>query len=372
MLKKGMLCLMAMLVFVFVQAGAEEIAIEEVKTQIGENIVVYPQLRGMADEAIQQKINDDIVLSSGVTNHMISLVTLTGQQTLVVEYDAYLNETIFSTIISAKGKLPKIRDGHEYTALTYDLTTGERVALDEVFTDVDAAVALMEEKAAASLSEELNGYLEYSDITPLPVDAFTLDEDGITFWYPSDQFSLVSGFSGACQFWYEELEGLWITDPAPEMTEAEQKAAVEKSVASGIIPHVPVQMGQNMQEIADEYRLLRTPDEFPGGRYFLMEDPAFRSIMVISDSLQADYANSVVEGIQLRRGALHGLVIGKTVQTEWQKVLGIPDSALTMTETMAYDYGLCEGTCDIYHFGDYELRLYADAYGTLCAIQLCN
>lgn len=372
MLKKWMLCLMAMLVFVFVQAGAEEIAIEEVVTQIGENLVAYPQLSGMADEAIQQKINDDIVLSSGVTNHMISLVTLTGQQTLTVEYDAYLNESIFSTVISAKGKLPQKRDGHEYTALTYDLATGERVTLDTLFADADEAVAWMEEQAVATLSEELNGYLEYSELTPLPVDAFTLNEDGITFWYPAEQFSLVSGYSGACHFWYEELEGLWVTDPTPEMTAAEQKAAIEESVAAGVIPHVPVRMGQNMQEIADEYRLLRTPDEFPGGRYFIMEHPAFRSIMVISDSLQADYADSVVEGIQLRRGALHGLVIGKTMQTEWQKVLGTPDSTLTMTESMAYDYGLCEGSCDIYHFGDYELRLYADADGVLYAIQLCN
>ncbi len=370
-MKKWLMCLI-MLLCVLTAAGAEEITIEEVVTQMGESRVAYPQLKGMADEAVQQKINDDIVLSSGVTNHMVSLFTLAGNQTLLVSYDAYLDDKVFSTVISAKGKLPAKRDGHEYTALTYDLKTGEKVTLEQLFTDADAAIVLMEEKAIATLSEELNGYLEYSELTPLPKERFTLDADGITFWYPADQFSLVSGYSGACQFWYEELEGLWIDDPTLEMTADEQRAAIKASVAAGQLPHVPVHMGENMQDVTDTYRLLRDPDAFPGGRYFVMEDPAFRSILLISDSLQSDYANSVVEGIQLRRGALHGLVIGKTAQKEWQKVLGKPESSIPMTESMAYDYGLSEGNCDIYHFGDYELRLYADLNGTLHAIQLCN
>jgi len=372
MLKKWLICVLVLLIAVFAQAVAEEIIIREIATEAGENYVRYPQLSGMQDEIVQQKINDDIVVFSGVTNHMISLVTLVGQQTLNVDYEAYLDDQIFSVVISAKGKLPKIRDGHAYTAMTYDLSTGERLTLDALFADVDAAIAIMEEKVVDTLSEELNGYLEYSDITPLPTDSFTLNEDGITFWYPAEQFSLLSGYSGACQFWYEELEGLWLEDPTPEMTAEEQKAAIEHSVSAGEVPRIPVRMGDNMQEIADAYRLLRTPDEFPGGRYFVMEHPAFRSVMVISDSLQAEYDASVAEGIQLRRGGLHGFVIGETVQEQWRQVLGSPETVLTMTESMAYDYALCEGSCDVYHYGENELRMYADTSGVLYAIQICK
>lgn len=39
----------------------------------------YPQLTGMADEAVQKKINDDIVLSSGVANHLVTLAHAGGQ-----------------------------------------------------------------------------------------------------------------------------------------------------------------------------------------------------------------------------------------------------------------------------------------------------
>ena len=38
--------------------------------------MAYPQLIGMADEAVQKKINDDIVRSSGVANHLVTLATL--------------------------------------------------------------------------------------------------------------------------------------------------------------------------------------------------------------------------------------------------------------------------------------------------------
>ena len=372
MLKKWMLIVLALVLCVFAHACAEEIVVEEIRMQMGESVVAYPQLNGLQDETIQQKINDDIVMASGVTNHMVTLFTLTGQQTLKVEYEAYLNEKVFSAVISAKGKLPHTRDGHEYTALTYDLQTGERMTLDQLFADTESAVALIEEKAIAALSEELNGYLEYGELAPLPADSFTVNEDGITFWYPSEQFSLISGYSGACQFWYEELEGLWLENVLPQQTAEEQKAAIAASVASGTLPHVPVAMGQNMQEVTETYRLLRTPDAFPGGRYFLMEHPALRGVMVISDSLQESYAASVVEGIQLRRGGLHGLLIGKTTQDEWRKVLSAPENTVLMTESMAYDYGLTEGSYDVYRYGSYQLRLYADAEGVLNAIQLCK
>lgn len=372
MIKKWMIIVLFVLLCLFGYAAAEEIIVEEIRTQMGESAVSYPQLKGMSDEAVQQKINDDIVLSSGVTNHMVTLFTLSGQQKLTVGYDSYLNDQLFSVVLSARGKLPKTRDGHEYTALTYDLKTGERLTLDQLFTDVDSALAAMEEKASAALSEELNGYMEYSDITPLPADSFTVNENGITFWYPSEQFSLVSGYSGACRFLFEELEAFLIAPANDRLAENEQKALVEDSVSNGMLPHVPAALGQNLQELIVEYRLLRVPDEFPGGRYFLLEHPEFQGVVLISDSLQEEYANSVVEGIQLRRGGIHGLLIGQTTQTEWQQILGMPASNVVMTESMAYDYGLCEGSYDVYHYGSHELRLYEDAEGVLCAVQLCD
>lgn len=375
MWKKLLTCCAAVLLSFFaVQAQADTLSVEDVTTQIGDNFVSYPQLSGMDDAQLQARINDDIVLSSGVANHMVTLATLAGgSQKLQVSYQADLvDDRFFSVVLSAKGKLPGVRDGHAYTALTYDLTTGDRATLDSLFADVDAAVAQMEKTAEMTLSEELNGYMEYSDILPLPADSFTLDENGITFWYPAEQFSLLSGYSGACQFWYEELEGLWLENPVPAMTDAERKEKIAASISGGSLPHVPVVLGQRMPEVTESYRLLRTPDEFPGGRYFVLEDPQFRQILIISDSVQSGYEDSVVEGIQLKRGGLYDLLIGRTEQQRWRAVLGEPDEVIDFTENMAYDYNLPMGECDVYHYGENELRLHADENGVLCAIQLCK
>jgi len=375
MMKKLLSCLAAMVtLFVLTQALAEEITVTATETKIGENAMSYPQLEGMADQAVQEKINSDIVLASNVSGMLMTLVTLDPQmQQFTMDYEVCrLDDEVFSVVISAMGRQPGKRDGHTWTALSYDLSTGERLTLDQLFEDPQEAVARMEEIAEASLSEELNGYMEYSEIVPLPQDQFTLDDTGITFWYPEEQFSLFSGFSGACQFWYEELEGLWLKDPTPEKTDAEIRIAVEQAVSSGVLPSVPVRMGQSMQEIADAYRLVRTPDEFPGGRYFVMEDPRFRQILILSDSLYSGYDRSVAEGIQLKRGGIGGLTVGETTQLRWREVLGEPEKTVAFTENMAYDYNLPAGEYDVYRFGGNELRLHADENGVLCAVQLCK
>lgn len=54
-----------------------------------------------------------------------------------------------------------------------------------------------------------------------------------------------------------------------------------------------------------------------------------------------------------------------------QASLGQPAEIITLTESMAYDYQLAAGDCDVYRFGEHELRLYADENGVLICIQLC-
>lgn len=375
MMKKLLSCLAAVItLFVFVGVQAEEAVVIPNITQMGENRIAYPQLEGLDDSLIQEKINSDIVLSANVSGMLMTMVTLDRESKLLaMDYEVcLLNDKVFSVLISARGRQPGKRDGHTWTALSYDLSTGEKLTLDQLFADADEAVVQMEAMAEASLSEELNGYMEFSDILPLPVESFTLDQTGITFWYPQEQFSFFSGFSGACQFWYEELDGLWMESITPERTDEQIRSETEAAVSKGTIPGVPVQMGESILNVCERYRLLRTPDEFPGGRYFLMEDPRFRDVCVLSDSLYTDYDQSVVEGVQLRRGGLCGLIVGQTTQERWRDVLGQPEKTVAFTENMAYDYNLPAGSYDVYRFGNNELRLHADENGVMCAVQLCK
>ena len=87
--------------------------------------------------------------------------------------------------------------------------------------------------------------------------------------------------------------------------------------------------------------------------------------------MQAGYDHSELRGVQLRRGSLYGLKVGTSLRTEWQSSLSKPAEVIVMTESMAYDYQLSAGNCDVYRFGEHELRLYADETGVLVCIQLC-
>ena len=159
MLKKLLAFFTACLMMLSFACAEESVTISEVATEIGGNHVRYPQLEGLADAEVQSRINDDIVMTSGVSNHLITLVTL-GQNPWKLQVDhhsAIVDDRFFSTVISARGKIGTQRDAHQYTALCYDLTTGAKVTLEELFADVDAAVSYMEAQVEESLSEELNG-----------------------------------------------------------------------------------------------------------------------------------------------------------------------------------------------------------------------
>ena len=382
--KIALLCLAALLLLpANGLAQSASVTVEDVRTQIGENYVSYPQLKGMRDEAVQAKINDDIVMSAGVTDHLLSLVTLGDSAWgLQVSYQVLFNrDGVFSVLLNAEGKMPSNRQGQRYTALTYDLQTGERLTLNQLFANVPDTLTKMLEKAEKSLEAELaNGYNENCNLSPIPQTAFTLDEDGITFWYEAEQLQLLSGDSGALQFRYDELQNELIQSKdalparlgllAQPLTSQEMGRQIMESVKAGKLPHVPVSIGDKMTTIVERYHLSRTPDAFPGGRYFVLEAPAFRDILVISDAIQSGYDHSVVEGIQQKRGGLAGLLIGQAVQADWRSALGTPDESVPMSDSMAYDYSLSAGEYDIYHYGSYELRLYADENGVLTAIQL--
>ena len=84
MLKKWIGCFAAMLLFSSAYAG--EVSITEVATEIGQNHVRYPQLSGMESAQVQSAINDELVLHSGVTDHLLTLVTL-GQNPWKIQVD---------------------------------------------------------------------------------------------------------------------------------------------------------------------------------------------------------------------------------------------------------------------------------------------
>ena len=85
----------------------------------------------------------------------------------------------------------------------------------------------------------------------------------------------MSGYSGACQFFYSEFAPFFPDgeDELPAqigavqapLSQQEARKAIGAAVTEGKLPHIPVTLGDRMTDVVDRYRLLRTPDEFPAG-----------------------------------------------------------------------------------------------------------
>ena len=356
-------------------------ALREVAVVIGDNAIRYPQLEGLQNADVQQQINDLIVEKANITQHMVTLTTLkAGSTGLQVNYSAYLKDDMLSLVVNANGVLENGRVGQEYTALGFHLTDGKPLTLDDLFTDVQAAATMMEETLEATYLDELGSYVENSSLSPLPMDNFYIDADGITFYYPTSQFSLVTGSAGAAQFFYDELDQYLRPEaealPArlgllPEaLSDAQIKAAVSYAVSQGALPHIPVKLGEEMTAVIARYQLLREPDQYAGGRLCQLQAPVFRQVQVITDALTSTFGNSRVNGLLCYRGSLFGLRVGATTQARWRDVLGESDSTVDFDENIAYNYGFPVGTADYYTYGNVQLLLYADETDVLYAIRI--
>ncbi len=365
----------------FVRAVADEPAaarVEAVATTAGDNSVSYPQLVGLADEAVQRKINEDIVLSGDIGAYLLGLGRLgEGGFGLKVWYDAYLNDSLLSVAIYAKGQAANGRYMQQNVALTYRLDTGERLSATDLFADVPAAAAALETILQDTLADELSAYLENSQLVPLPTDQLYVNADGVTFFYPYRQFSLLSGYAGAAQFNWEELRPYLQSGPTAvaalagygeDVTLDELKA----TLAQGRVPRVPVALGESMTDVIGRYRLLRDPDYYPGGKFMQMEAPEFRMVTLLADGMTRDYSSAVVQGIRTRRIDQCGIAVGKTLQSEWRAILGEPNATLFYDESTAYDHAVPVGECDFYQMGEYTLQLFADSDGVLYAVQLAQ
>lgn len=347
----------------------------------GDNAVLYPQLEGLANATVQSEINDAIVEKANIAQRLVTLSTLqAGGSGLQVTYGAYLGGGILSLAFDARGVMENGRNGQAYAAMGFHLDTGEPLTLSDLFYDPASAIIYMEETLLATYLDELGSYVENTSITPLPVESFSLDQTGITFYYEQSQFSLVTGECVAVEFHYSELSDFLRQEqdtlPAkfaviPEqLKDAQIKAAVAYAVSGGSLPDIPARLGENMAQVLEENPLLREPDQYPGGRYCQLKTPVYRGVLLMTDALTAQYDHSVVQGILSYRTNLFGLQTGRTAQARWREVLGAPDSTVLFDQGLAGSYGLPVGTADYYNLDGGQLMLYADQTGILYAVRL--
>ena len=360
----------------------EVLRIIDNQTTIGKNSINYPQLTGLHSLEIESQINSQIILNANISTHMVNLATIPEGSPIglnVTHTSSILGDAFF-TVITVDGKQLNNRNGNSNIALGFDLTTGKRIELSDLFIDVPSSVEALSSIIENDIIPEISSYASKATLLPLPTTSFSLDQYGITFYYPPESFTLLNGKSGSCHFFFEEilpllrtdqesiLSRMDILDASPSLSDS--KASVSTAVTAGHFPCLPLSLRTPMIDVFSIYTTSGSPDHFPMGAYYSFEDSLLREVYLISDTLQSEDGESILKGIQLRRGGLGFLKIGSTTLDDWRKVLGSPYDTITLNESLSYDYRLPQGKTDIYLFGENELRLHSDDSEILFAIQI--
>ena len=362
-------------------AAAEEAALEEKSLELGNSSVRWPEITGMADEETQRELNARLREGLGVDGYLSRMSMLISEETLQIhtEWEGAVLGDVFSGVLSAEGALENSRRMHRWTWSNLDLRDGHEIGMDELFTNPEAARTVLEEYLDYEVAPELSAHLANSELVPLP-EGFRIERTGITLLYPASRLSTLKDRAGDVKIgWNEIREVLNLEEDSilaragiTEMITLAPESAdrIRAMTESGMLPDIPVQVGEPLKPLTDRYHLLIDPDVYEGGRMFSLEGGCFRGVFLLTDFLSEQWDSSIVQGIRMDRGCAWGLCIGQTRREEWQAVLGEPDASVEMDAERAEAGRMEPGICDYYRFGAYQLRLYADTEGTLVSIVL--
>ena len=234
------------------------------------------------------------------------------------------------------GTQPDGTAGSAVRALVLDRTTGEEIRLEQLFDDADTAIGAMERIIEDDVLPELSDYMEYSELLPMPRDAYAVDEYGLTVFYPDDSYRYFDEQSGAVQFaWYELADYIGESSPVYEAAHAQgDMNALADAAGDGRLPGPMTRaaVGQKLGEVLSAYTLLTDPDYTKDSRVYLFEEASLRGWAVeIPKYAETDEVETPISAIRTTRADVCGLTVGKTTKAELTALLGEP------LETRVYD-----------------------------------
>lgn len=382
-MKKWLICLLILALSLTPALAEEEAAAPSLTRQglaLGEGWVYYPQVEGMTDEALLQTVNDALLQALDAQGLLTRLaLTMQNPTPLRADYTAFLAEDVLSVVMEVSGPLADERTAHQWRTVNIDLRTGQAIALDDLFTDAQAARAWLCDELEWELAPALSAHLRNNQLVPLP-DGFGLSDSGLTLYYGIDQLCTLGDRAGTVHIRWSRLRQ-WLDASAEGLPgrvgalrmitlDGESPERIRQAMADGSLPGIPAVLGEKVQTCIDRYGLLIDPDLYEDGRLFQLQDGAFRDAYLLSDRLSSKWEESVVQGIRSDRLDLFGLCTGETRREAWLSLLGEPDATVTLDAERADSYRMVPGTSDYYQLGDVRLRLHADEEGVLTSIIL--
>ncbi len=362
-------------------AAAQEgtVKIEERGLTLGESSIAYPVVTGLADEALQQAVNDRLQADLKVKEYLTRMSQLLSGGAIRVTWQGELLGDVLSCAMRAEGAVSNARFSSVWTWSSIDLRTGEGISMDALWTDPAAAREALTVYLEEQVAPEMSGYLLQGSVTPVP-EGFQLTKRGLVLLYPTSQWTTLSDRAGDLLVGWNELrEELDLREGSlgdrtgiREMLElGEHSLGVWQAIAEqGALPGIPVRLGGSVREAVDTWHLLIDPDLCEDGRMLSLEGAAFRNVFLLTDNLTEDWEDSLIRGIRVDGGCLCGLCIGQTGRAEWLQALGEPVSTVSFDAERAEAGRTVPGLRDYYDWGAHQLQLQSDEAGTLVSILL--
>lgn len=242
-----------------------------------------------------------------------------------------------SVTLAQTGQLAGWIEGTQWSGMVFAMPEMTPVTWDDVFTDGDAAAARIEEIAGAD--GEANAYAEYTEISPVPRDSFTVVDGVMTVYYPVDQLSYFSGRSGAYSFYAYELDGLLAEGvPLTVGDMAQAKDTLAEVLETGALPG-PLKawtIGLPVADAEDVLGLVDTPDLKDNVAVWQYEAPQMRGISLLSAVDAERTVGDTISGILAKRMDFSGLCTGIATQEDCIAALGTPDYTDTVDTADAY------------------------------------
>ena len=344
--------------------GALEWSVQETAGPAG-SYISYPLFTG-GDAAV--KINDTIRAGAFLDEYGQILAALseggTGLRIDCLVYPETVSGPWISVILSAKGRMLRGRPSQVWYAFIFDAATGEAVSPESLFNDPDEAVQVLE-GIISEEEEHLSDYLENRELLPLPMDNTALTPAGITFCYPYDQLSTLSGYAGQITVPYDRISDLMTYLPEAVQINDLTREKIMDAGGRGMLYGLPAVVGSDAGSTLEKYRCSIDSGYYPGGLCFEVEDPALAYVHIITDE-----SAETVTGLLAHRANCAGVITGAARRSDIIEALGRPEQTLTISSQEAAELLLTEGTLDRYTCGGYVLGLDYDPEGILYAVTL--
>ena len=286
----------------------------------------------------------------------------------------YQDGKIASMGLLWKGEQANGREGCSAAGLTVSLETGMEIYLDELLTDYDGAIAAMEAIVEEDVLDGMSDYMEYADLLPLPQDSYSIDERGLTVYWPEDRYRYFDGTSGSVTFYWHELAD-YIGEESPVYALAHPDvpysiSQIEALCFDGTIaPYLLVNLGDLLGDAADRYPLADPDYTTDSLLYPLERERGFA--VEIPKYAETDEEETPVSAIRASRISFAGLLTtGKTTDNDALGLLGEPAMEIVYDEEDAFDAMLKPGRSLYYAIEGRVLQLHFDEDSTLSCVIL--